>query len=386
MSTNLMAASREWASRPDDERFESVTAMREALQVRKDQAREARVPFGALDVVAKSDGDLALIGPTGVPARFTRWSFEQLCSRAGAPPDFLAKLPAQQAAADLNCLINQAEDRGKEANLLMQVNGDVQVRAFTGGTYDRAWDARLLDHLDDLQGQGWRVPPARPARPGQRGIRAATEADVLTAGDGGSGLSVKVGDLIAPAGLYAGDRDMFVFMVHEGADVEDSNGHRISRGFFLENSEVGARAFGVTAFRYDYVCGNHIVWGAEDVLKVRIRHVGHDVEGRAIRELSGQLSSYLAESAQTDAARITAAESYRIGSDKEEVLDTLVPRVDLSRRSLALAYDDGEAQGYDPRTAWGVAQGVTRISQQKHTADARAKMDRAAGQILRMAF
>ena len=45
--------------------------------------------------------------------------------------------------------------------------------------------------------------------------RPATEADVLEDRDGGGGLSINISDMIAPAGLYASDRDMFAFLINE---------------------------------------------------------------------------------------------------------------------------------------------------------------------------
>ena len=40
----------------------------------------------------------------------------------------------------------------------------------------------------------------------------------------------------------------------------------------------------------------------------------------------------------------------------------------------------------DPRTAWGMANGLTRLSQSLPYADERVALDRAAGKVLEMAF
>jgi hypothetical protein len=37
---------------------------------------------------------------------------------------------------------------------------------------------------------------------------------------------------------------------------------------------VGAASFGLMTFLFRAVCGNHIVWGAEDVKALKIRHNG----------------------------------------------------------------------------------------------------------------
>ena len=84
----------------------------------------------------------------------------------------------------------------------------------------------------------------------EKGIRIATEADVLRGA--GFGLSIRVGDKIAPAGLYASDHDMFVFMVNNDkrigfkGSISFSNIHRngyyshaVSGGQFNKSSING---------------------------------------------------------------------------------------------------------------------------------------------------
>ena len=38
------------------------------------------------------------------------------------------------------------------------------------------------------------------------------------------------------------------------------------------NSEVGKTTLGAGFFLFDYVCCNHIVWGADQYTEIRIRH------------------------------------------------------------------------------------------------------------------
>ena len=78
---------------------------------------------------------------------------------------------------------------------------------------------------------------------------------------------------------------------------------------------------------------------------------------------------------------------------KEAVLDALFSRLrgDLSRQSLAAGYDRAALDSncdstLDPRTAWGMAMGLTSSSQDSPYADERAKIDRAAGRVLQLAF
>jgi hypothetical protein len=92
----------------------------------------------------------------------------------------------------------------------------------------------------------------------------------------------KYGADLVPSGLYAGDRDMFAFMIDGGDWRPDQpnagsfsvDDEQFNRGFFVWNSEVGAKSFGFMSFMFDVICGNHYVWGARDVEMFRARHAG----------------------------------------------------------------------------------------------------------------
>jgi hypothetical protein len=208
-------------------------------------------------------------------------------------------------------------------------------------------------------------------------------------------LSVRVGDTIAPAGLYASDRDMFVFLVDDQHCLRNPADPDVplARGFMLWNSEVGDKSVGGCAFLYDSVCGNHIVWGARDLQEFRIRHVGQ-ARGKAFSKLRVDLARYAESSVSDEQAKIERAQSYELGATKEEVIDTLMGFVAkkklavLKRPLLEEAYDTAlEADRYgNPRTPWAVAQGVTQLSQGKEYASTRVDMDVAAGKLMSIAF
>ena len=95
-------------------------------------------------------------------------------------------------------------------------------------------------------------------------------------------------------------------------------------------------------------------------------------------------------SAATDEARIREAKGHLLAQRKEDII-TLVfgKQLGLSRSecesSYVLAERHADDHHSDPRSAWGFASGVTRLSQQRY-ADERDRMDRAAGRVLEMAF
>lgn len=388
----LFQASNQWAVRPADERFTSVEDLYKATKAYADTAVEAHVAYNSLRVQA--DGkDVVLVGKENAPARFTNHAFKQICARTGTPAAYLTTLPPTLAAQNLNYKLanidglggcNTGEDE-REANVLLHKNGSFLVRAFTSDKYFRYWNWEAAKQLLTLQNSGWKVPPARPAFPDQPGTRLATEADVLRS-NGEFGLSIKVGDPIAPAGLYASDHDMFAFMVNDNYQIDSGGGRYLLRGFFLKNSEVGDAELSMTKFNADNVCGNHIVWGAKDVSKIGIRHVGKSVVEKA-EKLQATLIRYANESASDEEAKIQKARSFVFGKDRDEVIDTLFNNrhLGISKKNLQAAYDstDNEhPEDGNPRSAWGIMSGLTRVSQKSPYADVRNDLDVAAGRVL----
>jgi hypothetical protein len=382
---NLYKASSQWSTRPSDERFSNLYDLHTAVSGYRDSAMVAPVVVSDLRVEAQS-GELALIGRQNVPATLTNFAFGQIAQTVKAPAGYLRGLPPTLAAQNINHGLSRASD--DEVQLLLHKNGGMVLRGMNSPGYTRIWNSDITKRLLELPG-GWRVPPARPAFADQPGTRLATEADVLAAE--GFELSVKVGDPIAPAGLYASDHDMFAFLINESRVIaEPGNPSGLARGFFVWNQEVPGVSFGVMTFYYRNVCGNHIVWGAENVHEIRIRHVGQADE-RAFNELSVELVKYADRSASEDEARITRARAHSLGATKDEVLDAVLGLkiAGLTRTLLTEAYELTEENvdtDGSPRTAWGLAQGLTRISQKTPFADERVKLDRAAGKVIEIAF
>lgn len=405
-TVNLMEASRQWASRPADERFWNIEDMYADAHSSRLRAAVAPMPKGNVDIVAE-DETLFVTSGNGSKAEMTNWAFQQLCQRAGAPSAYMSKLPAEDAARCLNlgmdgklilpgadALEEAPEPVERESELLLFTHKDddsLLLRCITSNMYRRIWDDDILKSLRTFDENGWRVPPARPAMADQPGTRKATKEDVLR-GKGMHGLSINVGDDIAPAGLYRGDRNMFAFMVNEDRAIEHG-GKEFYRGFFLWNSEEGAASLGLTCFLYESVCGNHIVWNAQGVRSIRMPHVGQ-APLKAMSAVRSPLLEYANRAASEDAALLHSATLKMLGDDKDAVLDTLgkvrAVRKRVSRGLLGKAFDEAEktydVHGTDPRSVMGVVEGLTRLSQVRGNADARTDLDRAAGEVMSIVF
>lgn len=378
---DLMNASRQWATRPPDQRFSSLQELLQATVNHRKAAVQARGEYRNLTALPQGE-EIMLKGNSDLQVALSSWAFSQLCSRAVAPAAYLRTLPAAMACTLLNYGLQQNRDDSQFAMLLSKTDQGMISRAILSPSYSRIWNFELVDRLMQLPA-GWRVPPARPAFPGQPGSRPATLEDVLQ--DQGHGLSVKVGDMIAPAGLYASFEDMFVFLINETARIDDGTPEGLSRGFFLRNSEVGKNSLSLITFMYRHVCGNHIVWGASHVRELNIRHVGAADE-RFVREVEVELKAYSEASASEDEALISSAKQFRIAASKDAVIDLIFKRGILSRVRADEAYQLAERHEDNPQSAWGFAQGVTRMSQLQPNADARVEIDRAASKVLELAF
>ncbi len=389
--SNLYQASQQWATRPDDQRYWTLGEMHTATMHYRESARESVVKLNDLAVRGADHDNLAIVGPTGQPAVLTNHTFGQLASFVGAPAPYLRSMPAAFAAGALNIGLYRAPD-DKGANLLIHANDALVVRSATSDAYGRIWDCDITARLMGLEAHGWRVPPARPAHDNQPGARAATQADVLTY-HGKGGLSVNVGDMIAPAGLYASDHDMFAFMVNEDRRIADGTPEGMSRGFFVSNSEVGnGQSLKVKCFCYRHVCGNHIVWDVGEVTELRVIHRGE----AAARwdDMAIELRKFADASASEDEARVQQAQRTIIATGKDAVIDAIFAKLrgdGVTRKLLDAGYDAATSSRttdstIDPSTVWGMVQGITQHSQTVQHADERARIDRAAGKVLAMAF
>jgi len=382
--SNLYKASEQWASRPDDERFWTLAEMTAQCEWYRERAREVHVDPKAVSFGTDGANEVTLVGPEGGAARMGNYAFGQVSGLLGAPAGYLRTLPAPVVADCLNSSMRRNGFERDSLQVLFHQNGGLIARAVTSEKYSRIWNADVSRSLEPLSERGWRVPPARPTGSGDARARTATEEDCLK--NRLAGIGIKPGDTIAPAGLYASDKDMFAFMVNEDLPVADGKGGVLYRGFIVENSEVGDRAFKVTTFLYNSVCGNHIVWGARDVREVKIVHVGGRVTSRAKWELDRGLKAYAESSAEDDTRRIRAARDLILGETSDEVVQKLFARKVAAKAVLVDAYNTAATHegdhGADPKSAWGMNAGLTRLSQESRYADRRVEMDRSAAKVL----
>lgn len=370
--TTLTRASHQWATRPADERFLSLTDMRDAACRMKRLSRSSAFPSRTLEARpgVKDDGSddmfgVVIDGLRDEPAAPTHWAFGQLCELAKAPAGYLRTLPSPMAADCINYGLKIARDVS-DVGVLSRVEKEGAEQAIlaaaTGPNYGRIWNCDTIDALIQRFGNGrdgaFRVP-------GEFGKPVPITLDNTT--------------------LYASDRDMFVFLADEGHAFEVANRRNnkpgmMSRGFFVWNSEVGSASLGVATFLFDYVCSNRIVWGASQYEEIRIRHT---VSGptKFVEQVGPALEAYAKSSTAGIEATVKEAQAKRIGKDSDEVLDFLAKR--FSKREAAaivLAHESDEGRPIE--TVWDAVVGATAFARGKEHQDVRVGFERQAGKLL----
>jgi len=193
--------SSEWFSRPDDEKYLSLTSLYDAVRSRAVRATTRIVESRSIRVEAKSDNPerLMLMAPgDDRPLVPTNWSFGQVASLVGAPASYLRQLPAALAGINLqHGLINH---RGEQVKLLQTENGRTELQAATGSEYGRIFDWELVQAVMAFASDGvgdtrWKVPG--------------------TIDWGSMTYNPYVDITRETTTLYASDRDIFLFLVDD---------------------------------------------------------------------------------------------------------------------------------------------------------------------------
>jgi len=371
-----MAASNQWARRPDDERFLSLDAMETHFAKYRSECREIVVPtrriafqpevdnLGMRCVVASKDA-----GPVGAHAP-THWSFGQLSQLAEAPAGYLRTMPSPIAADCLNYGL-QFKRSIEDVGLLLHDNGEHTLRAATGPRYGRIWNLDLIRALRERFGNGvdgdWKIP-----------------------GEFGKAVPITK----ANTTLYASDRDCFVFLADEKNRIEIPNRRKanllggsstglMARGFYLWNSEVGDKTMGLAMFLFDFVCCNRIIWGAEQVTELRIRHTA-SAPDKYLEDMQPVLEAYAQSSSASVTDAIAAAQAKKIADTQEDVTAFLAER--FGKRMVEPLQQIHQVEEDRPiETLFDAVTAVTAYARGLQHQDARVELERSAGALIKLA-
>jgi len=357
----LMQASRNWASRPADERFTSLYDMRDHFGAQRQKSRELQV--ASRKIIAQpciDNAGLEIVGPNGAAYNPTHFAFSQIANLAEAPAGYLRTLPSPIAADCINYGL-QYKRNIEDVGILLYKNGENVLRAATGPRYGRIWNEPILNTLCERFGDGvsgdWKVP-----------------------GEFGEAVPITK----ANTTLFAGDRDMFIFLADEQHKIEVPNRRNgksglMSRGFFLWNSEVGSSTFGLATFVFDYTCSNRIVWGADNYKEIRLRHTA-SAPDRWLEEVQPALRLYANSSARSITDGIAKAQAARLDD-----LDAFLAGRFGKRMIDPLKMAHRVEEGRPIETLWDVTVAVTAHAKSITHQDERVALERKGGDVLDLA-
>jgi len=364
--------SSEWFSRPDDDRYLSLSALHAAVRARSERATTRTVETRAVRVEASRDSAerLALTVPgRAEPIAPTNWSFGQMCSLVGAPASYLRQLPAPLAA--INLQHGLLSHRTEQVKTLEGDDGRVELRAVTGPDYGRIWDHELVEAVMRIAGDGtgdtrWKVPGLLDWSAMTHNPHVAVTKDTTT--------------------LYASDRDVFLFLVDDTHPIEagrlpNGDPDLYFRGFYCWNSEVGSKTLGIASFFLRAVCMNRNIWGAEGFEEISIRHskfAGHRFAHQAAPALAR-----FADSSPTPFVSGIRAAREAVVARKDEDRETFLRKRGFSKpeteKIIATVLDE---EGRPPESVFDFVQGITALARTKPHQDARLELEGKAAKLM----
>ncbi|CAN5362329.1 hypothetical protein BH10PSE14_BH10PSE14_29180 [soil metagenome] len=369
---NISRVSSEWFSRPDDERFLSLTALHEAVLARAERAVARTVDSRAVRVEAsRDDGErLQLIVPgREEPVSPTHWSFGQLASLVGAPSGYLRQLPAPLAG--INLQHGLLEHRAELVKTLETDDGRVELRAVTGPDYGRIWDHELVEAVMKIAGNGagdtrWKVPGVLDWSTMMHNPFVEITKDTTT--------------------LYASDRDVFLFLVDDAHPIEagrlpNGDPDLYFRGFYCWNSEVGSRSLGIASFYLRAVCMNRNIWGAEGFEQISIRH-SKFATNRFAHQAAPALERFADSSASAFVSGIREAQQQIVARTPEDREGFLRKRGFSRPEADKIIATVLAEEGRPPESIFDFVQGITALARGKTHQDARLDLEQRAGKLL----
>jgi hypothetical protein len=337
---NLTKASQELFRRPPDERYDSLASLAAFCQEQKEKSLDRWHHPGSVQIDGQGKMLSIKAGNDGAYL-MNDWSFSQICRMAGVAKDTVNRLSAVTAGLVLKETLPIGT---KPIQILTE--GET-IRSVHGTQYTRLWNADLVNVLQEF---------AVDFQPPQKGMNGAT-------------------------GLYAGEQDMFAFLIDPLGWCE-INGEAFAPGFFVWNSEVGKRALGIQSFWMQAVCQNHIVWDATEVVAWTRKHTAKVGDGLSeIRKIIAGLVEKRDQRKDGFFATIKKAMETKLGTDADEVL-TKLTKNGITRATAKKALELAQQKGIF--TIFSVVDALTRLAQDMPNAGDRLEADQEASRLLQL--
>ena len=365
----LTAAHEQWRNRPADERFKSLEELSTHVKSRMVASREHVVAIKDVSAMVFEDG-LKVMLEGNEPGTPSNWSFGQLAGAVNFRASELRKLSPELAAA----VVNEQIDKGPDNQIkVMSVVGEEEdiIQAVTSPSYGRIFDSEVVDMVKGIVelSEGKFHNPMAYSQVNGESIIGQGEPE--------------------PAGLYASDRDVFMFMIDGGSVFDEGPRAQFNRGFIVSNSEVGKSSLVMMSFLFNVVCGNHYIWGASGINMKRIIH-SSGAPGRFASNAFDELKLFARN--EPDFRPVQAAMTIQLSAIRPGSHDFHTER-DNWIKAFALEYkftagevkeaiftaikEEGKCD-----TAWDLVQGFTAAARSIPHVDTRLDLEKRAGAFL----
>lgn len=372
---NISTVSRQWANRPEDQKFTDLDSLFKQVSKWADLSDGYNVTAGDFEAISQ-EGELRIVHPKlDTSMGPSHYGFSDLSRIAGAPANYLRKLPVELAAACLNEGFADPDLMEKEVQIYrgetMDPNGGDLMRCITSTKYGRILDKDVVAQVMKLAGNGtgdskWKVP------------------GVMNWGNMTYNPNVDVTK--DNTTLYASDRDIFLFLVDDLNPIEvgklaSGDPDLMFRGFYVWNSEVGNRTFGVATMYLRGVCMNRNLWGVEGFNETTFRHTA-GAPDRFMDEVAPALLSYSETNSSALVDGVKAAKAAKVASNPDERLEFL-QKLGFSKKQATDIVTTGIVEELSPPdSVWDFAQAITATARKAEHQEARLKLEVQAGRLL----
>ena len=153
------------------------------------------------------------------------------------------------------------------------------------------------------------------------------------------------------------------------------------RGFYVWNSEVGAKTLGIASFYLRAVCQNRNLWGVEDFQEITIRHSKY-AASRFAQEAAPALTRFANSSPAGFVNGVKAARQQIVARTDEDRADFLRKRGFSKAETGRIIETVLKEEGHPPESIFDFVQGITRLAREKTQQDVRLDLEGKAKKLL----
>lgn len=375
--------SKQWAERPDDERFETFSDLLKAAKRWADISSENPVTIGRIEVsdnmeilLPNKNREEILVDPTHL-------AFTQLCQTAnGIPAYWLRKLPVARAARILRESLGDL-DQSKEISAYVADGGygERTLRSLVFNETTRITNHELLLALQPFLGDLSASNPMEWKTPGR-----------LNWGT----MEHNPFDMHDQVSLFMGPEDMQCFVCKDANPIEIGK-TRLGKpdiffpGLMWGNSEVKNMSTWFTGMMLQGVCCNLSLRGVMGKKTHRINHTKNNSirlssQRSEIFDSVDEVDSFVKQVRYLKGMAIQAVHNSRQQTDKEEARIKAVQQVFLRHIGVQESKDilkiGFQANQHPVETMWDLHEAITETAKRKHIQEERREYEFAAYTIL----